>query len=182
MNINVECPEHIDSTWEEACNMIQKLKRTRAETLKRICALQPPSQDLKTNLETLTIQDPSPPSYDAATSNSSTATPTEGAKPQTYSELAAALDNLQVENSNKEKQVSLIYTQQNVRIYFISPDGTVAALPDLLVLNIFSILAGKLRFTGVTHQGSILKFLNLQKNWMKIHHQHLFRLVNGYIH
>lgn len=156
----MECPEHIDSTWEEACNMIQKLKRTRAETLKRICALQPPSQDLKTNLETVTIQDPSPPNYDEATSNSSTATPTEGAKPQTYSELAAALDNLQVENSNKEKQVSLIYTQQNVRIYFISPDGTVAELPDLLVLNIFTILAGKLRFIGVTHQGSLLQFFN----------------------
>lgn len=151
MNINVECPEHIDSSWEEACNMIQKLKRTRAETLKRICALQPSSQDVKTNIETATsqtTQEPSPPSYYEATSNSSTATPTENAQPQTYSELAAALDNLQVENSDKEKQVSFIYSQQNVGIYFISPDGTVAALPDLLVLNIFSLLEGKLKFSG----------------------------------
>lgn len=125
LNIRIECPSNPDVSWERACVMMQKMKKTRKEVLCRIADSQKSSEpSLNSSL---------PPSYDEAMSASSSSN--NGTTPSqilTYSELGAALQNLKVETGAHSAHV--LYTYPNVRIYFISRDGTVnaASEPDTL--------------------------------------------------
>jgi hypothetical protein len=76
-----------------------------------------------------------PPSYEEAVA--CPRSPTGGASSQsllTYHDLGVALQEMKVETGAETAQ--LIYVQENVRIYFISPDGSVSTPSEPETLQI----------------------------------------------
>lgn len=105
--------------------MIQKIKKTRAEVLMRINTLHRqhsfPSGD--------------PPSYEEAVSGGAPL------QPQTYSELAAALKDIEVDRTNSEVEAEIIYVHEDVKLYYITPDGSVTQTSEAETLTI-ALLSG----------------------------------------
>ncbi|GLV43973.1 spartin [Carabus blaptoides fortunei] len=122
LSIQIEYPSNPDLTWEKARVMIQKMKKTRAEVLTRINSIQSADEF---------VAPVPPPSYDEAMSSS---TSTCSDRPRTYSELASALETMQIDETNRVAQ--LIFMHDNVQLYFISPDGTVSSSAELQTLKI----------------------------------------------
>lgn len=124
----MQCPENPDITWEKACGMIQKIKKTRAEVLLRINCIQNsnPQQN---------IQDENPPTYEEVISSS------EDEVPKTYVDLAAALNDLSVD-PNQKMHEDAIYIYEGVRLYFISPNGEVLSTQEPQQLKI-SLVQGQ---------------------------------------
>ncbi|XP_063227951.1 protein spartin [Bacillus rossius redtenbacheri] len=112
-----ECLSDPDVTWEKAHVMVQKMAKTKQEVLSRLADLQsspePPQRP--------------PPSYEEAVS-----APAARPVPHTYKELGDALQELRVETDASTAQV--LFVLEGVRLYFISPDGTVTSTsrPDTL--------------------------------------------------
>lgn len=80
----------------------------------------------------------SPPSYEEAMA--CPRSPIAGASSQpllTYYDLGVALQDLKVETGAETAE--LVYIQENVRIYFISPDGTVSAPSEPETLRIVQL-------------------------------------------
>ncbi|XP_057661620.1 protein spartin [Diorhabda carinulata] len=125
LGVQVQCPENPDITWEKARVMIQKIKKTRAEVLTRINCIQTTNSANSSSL----IEDP--PSYDEAMSSS------ESESPKTYKDLATALQELSVD-PNQKLQEEVVYTHENVRVYFISPNGEVLSTqqPETLTISL----------------------------------------------
>ncbi|XP_069696367.1 protein spartin [Periplaneta americana] len=119
LSIPLECPPEPDDTWERACVMVQKMKKTRKEVLCRMA-------DVQVAQEPPTVV--APPTYEEAMSS-----PNSGPL-LTYHDLGVALQNLKVETGAQNAEI--IYTQENVRMYFISPDGSVSAPSEPQVLQI----------------------------------------------
>lgn len=115
-------PENPDQNWDDACRMIQKMKKTRGEVLTRINCIQASPDYLK--------QIPPPPTYEEAMASSST-------RPQTYNELANALNN--IEATSYSKNAEIIYTHDNVKMYYIAPDGNVLSTSEPQTLNILLV-------------------------------------------
>lgn len=109
--------------------MIQKIKKTRAEVLIRINCIQSSPSFV------LDISHEDPPSYDEAISSS------EEEIPRTYNDLATALQELSVD-PNQKMHEEIIYTHDNVRLYFISPSGEVLSTREPQTLTI-SLVEGK---------------------------------------
>ncbi|KAJ8952901.1 hypothetical protein NQ318_006518 [Aromia moschata] len=123
--VQVQCPNNPDFTWEKACVMIQKIKKTRAEVLTRIAAIQ-----RSTNF----VPDASPedpPSYEEAVASSSVV----NESPKTYKDLATALNELSID-PNQSMAEEIICIHQNVRLYFISPNGEVLSTQQPQTLKI----------------------------------------------
>lgn len=121
LNIQVTFPENPNDDFQKACSMIQKMKKTRAEVLTRINCIQ-------SSPNFTPLPPPAPPTYDEAIGGQNPS------QPQTYVDLATALDNLTVENVRSDAEV--IYTQENVRLFFISPTGEVTATSQGHILRI----------------------------------------------
>jgi hypothetical protein len=69
---------------------------------------------------------PPPPSYEEAMADVRSPGAEASSRPLlTYYDLGVALQELKVETGAETAE--LLYIQENVRIYFISPDGTVSA-------------------------------------------------------
>ncbi|XP_060526776.1 protein spartin [Cylas formicarius] len=128
LNIQVQCPDTPDVTWDKACQMVQKIKKTRAEVLTRIHCIQS-SPSYNSVLE-------DPPSYEEAMSSSD-----ESSQPVTYRELAQALNDLSLD-PNLHLQEDVIYTYHGVRLYFISPSGEVLSTQEPQILKI-SLVEGQ---------------------------------------
>ncbi|KAJ8959529.1 hypothetical protein NQ314_006266 [Rhamnusium bicolor] len=103
-----------DITWEKACVMIQKIKKTRAEVLTRISSIQR-SPDFVPD-----VSPEDPPSYEEAIASSVCSDDI----PLTYKDLATALNDLSID-PNQNVAEELIYTHDSVRLYFISPNGEI---------------------------------------------------------
>lgn len=103
--------------------MIQKMKKTRAEVLTRINSIH--------SADGFVAPVP-PPSYEEAMSASSS---TSGDRPRTYSELAQALHNLHIDEDLSNRP-TIIFSHDNVKLYFIMPDGTVTLSHELQTLKI----------------------------------------------
>lgn len=131
MDTPVSAPENRDITWERACVMIQKMKRTRAEVLTRINCI--------TSSPNFVPRDP-PPTYEEAISRSNSVS---SYIPRTYTDLANALNDLQIESTNTPAEI--IYSHDDVSLYFISPDGTVTQTSEPQTLNI-AVVPGILYF------------------------------------
>lgn len=127
LNVQVQCPENPDESWEKACGMIKKIKRTRAEVLLRINSIQSSSSFPQATQE-------DPPSYEEAISSP------EDEPPRTYMDLATALNELNA-NQNQGIQENVIYIYEEVRLYFISPNGEVLSTQEPQVLKI-SLIQG----------------------------------------
>lgn len=119
LNIRVSCPGDSDPSWDKACNIIHKLKRTRAEVLTRINCL-------KAKYETPAKGGESSPENGDSTTVI------------TYRELGLALRDLSVRNF-KDCDTSIIYINNEAKFYYISPDGTVLSMSDYQELKIFGI-------------------------------------------
>ncbi|KAG5882430.1 hypothetical protein JTB14_025236 [Gonioctena quinquepunctata] len=130
LNVQVQCPDNPDITWEKACVMIQKVKKTRAEVLTRINSIQTSSSYMP-NLP----PEESPPSYEEALSLS------EDEVPRTYKDLATALQELSID-PNENMQEDVIYAHDDVRVYFISPNGEVLSTQNPETLKI-SLVGGR---------------------------------------
>lgn len=117
----MQCPDNPDITWEKACGMIQKIKKTRAEVLLRINSIQ--------SVSDFEPEEESPPSYEEAISSS------EDEIPRTYRDLATALNELSVDPNQRMKE-DVIYTYEGVRLYFISPNGEVLSTQEPQLLKI----------------------------------------------
>ncbi|CAH1981968.1 unnamed protein product [Acanthoscelides obtectus] len=126
LNVQVQYPEDPDPTWEKACSMIQKIKKTRAEVLMRINTIQGSSDYVPP--ETLE----GPPSYDEAIATSSSSS---SDVPRTYKDLATALNELSID-PNQTMEEDVIYTHDGVRLYFISPNGDVLSTQEPQLLKI----------------------------------------------
>lgn len=104
--------------------MIQKMKRTRAEVLTRINCIQ-------SSPNFTPVPPPAPPTYDEAVGVDA------ANKPQTYVELAAELENIKVGSlDNLIDRADIIYSLENVRLYYIAPSGDVTALSEGHTLRI----------------------------------------------
>lgn len=142
LSITVECPESPDFTWEKACSMLDKLKKTKKEVLIRIADSQvqplpefqhepPPSYEEAISSPSYTsLQSPSGACSLSSISSSGPShmhsrSLSPNSLPLTYSELGEALRNLKVETGAQSAQV--IFSFDNVRLYFISPNGIVSA-------------------------------------------------------
>lgn len=121
LDISITFPENPDQDWDNACKMIQKMKKTRGEVLTRINCIQTSPQF---------VHDiPPPPSYEEAIATQ--------VPPRTYNELAVALNN--IESANYDRNAEILYTHDNVQMYYISPDGNVLSSSAPQTLNIFLV-------------------------------------------
>ncbi|KAG8267186.1 Spartin [Homalodisca vitripennis] len=155
--VNIECPSNPDFSWEKACSMVDKLRKTRllsCDVTSRhysttncpsyLARSPPPDTVIKEILSRIAdtqVQRPAelrpperpedlalepPPSYEEAMATSPVnRSPAPVSSPRTYTELGQALQELKVEADMQSVQV--IFHVEDVRVYFISPDGTVSA-------------------------------------------------------
>ncbi|KAF5269372.1 hypothetical protein FQA39_LY08764 [Lamprigera yunnana] len=121
LSTTVVAPEKPDDTWEKACNIIKKMKKTRAEVAMRINSI--------TSCPNFVTNEPTTSTADA---------PSDSA-PLTYSDLAMALNDLPIEDEDVARSANIIYSHDNVQLYFILPDGSVSKTSEPKVLNIFLI-------------------------------------------
>lgn len=126
LSVQVECPDDPDETWEKGRKIIQQMKQTRGEVLTRINCIQTSASYLQ-QVE----QRDSPPSYEQAVSNNSAGSD----RNLTYNDLAMALRNLAI-STDGDSPVNIIYTHDDVRLYFITPEGEVSSATDYLTLKI----------------------------------------------
>lgn len=114
--------------------MIQKIKKTRAEVLTRISCIQRSSNFVPE------VPPEDPPSYEEAIASASS----DEEVPMTYRELATALQDLSI-STDQSMSEELIYIHDNVRLYFISPNGEVLStqLPETLRI---ALVQGKLKW------------------------------------
>ncbi|PSN45011.1 hypothetical protein C0J52_11638 [Blattella germanica] len=127
LSIPMKCPSDPDISWEKASVMIQKMKKTRKEILCRL-------SDAQVTSEPSVV---SPPSYEEAM-----ACPRSGDNSLTdpivtYNDLGLALQNLKVETGAQAAKI--LYTQENVRLYFISLDGSESPSPVPEILRIVEL-------------------------------------------
>lgn len=129
LHIPVECPEHPDEKWNNACEMIQKIKRTRAEVLTRINCTQSSPGFTSLPLD-------QPPSYEEAMSSTSDDSLVD-THHITYKDLATALEELSID-PNQHLNEEIVYMHPGVRLYFISPNGEVVSTrePQLLKISL----------------------------------------------
>lgn len=132
LSIPIERPLHPDLLWEKASLMLEKMKKTKKEVLCRIADTQiipaPPVV-------------PPPPSYEEAMAClRPPGAEASSCRLLTYYDLGVALQELKVETGAETAE--LLYVQENVRIYFISPDGTVSAPSEPETLQIIQLEDG----------------------------------------
>lgn len=121
LSIPVEIPEIIDETWKNACQMIHKMKQTRAEVLQRIGTL-------TNNIEPLEIV-----SYTSKT------VAKENCRPRTYHELARALSEMKLDDSTSTNKLELLFSCDGVRLYHIEGNGKVTTTSEKSLLRIVTI-------------------------------------------
>lgn len=128
----------LDETWDQACLMVQKMRRTRGELLQRIATLSTKAQasPLATVAEeqdeefVLAVDCSAAPAAASAT----TAAAASGERPWTHSELSKVLQQTVIESA--EMPLQLIYTCDGVRLYHITAGGDVSTSVENSVLRI----------------------------------------------
>lgn len=122
LTVQVTCPENPDLTWEKAVVMIQKMKKTRGEVLSRITTIQKSNEHLERE---------QPPSYEEAVAST----------PQTYSDLANALNNMSVDSvdTGDAIEAEVVFMYENVKLYFVSGNGEVSSTLSPQTLKIILV-------------------------------------------
>lgn len=135
LSINIECPSNPDITWEKACAMVQKMKKTRKEILSRIA-------DSQMRPEASLSPSSLPPSYEEAMSScSSSETSVNPSQIQTYRDLGIALQNLKIETAAQSAEV--LFSCPSVKVYYISANGTVTGTLEPETLKIVELIDGE---------------------------------------
>lgn len=124
----------LDETWDQACQMVQKMRRTRGELLQRIATLS--AKAASTNA--LPTVDDGDEEFVQAVDCSVVASASTGERPWSHSELSNALqvtpDQTTVDGA--EAPLQLIYTCAGVRLYHITADGDVSTSVENSMLRI----------------------------------------------
>ncbi|KAF4523403.1 hypothetical protein B566_EDAN007874 [Ephemera danica] len=129
LNIYLENVPHL--FWDNYYENVVKMKGTRKQMLSRLADLQNPgvADSAESQFEpTAPSAGRAPPSYDEAMSTSGSSN---GEVASPYSQLADNLRQLRT-----EVEGTVLYVQENVRMYFISPDGNVGSLSSPTTLTI----------------------------------------------
>lgn len=125
LSLPIVCPPDPNLSWERGCIIVQKLKKDKNEIKSKVTFLQGNDKDQAGS----SSSPAQPPSYDEAMgiSKSGEAGVVQGVEPalRTYRELGEALNTLKVNEASGDAEV--IFAYDNVRLYFISPDGSVSS-------------------------------------------------------
>lgn len=114
-----------DQSWSIALEMIQKMKRTRAELLQRIGELSKQSSE--------TIED----EIEASDLIDDTETdPNSQKRPRTFMELAEALQNLEYNSAELPSVLELLFSCDGVKMYHINVNGEVSTTDESSTLRI----------------------------------------------
>lgn len=139
LRLQISVPDDMESVkkeWNEACKIIHKLKRTRAELLQRVGILTEKHQPQNSE----DSSDGEPPSTKAKfTSSKLLEEEEESGRPRTYSELARELKNLKKSECNEASKLELIFTCDRVKFYKIKPNGTVTTNDESCTLRILRL-------------------------------------------
>lgn len=122
LNVQVALPDDttdLDESWNDACRMIHKMKRTRGEVMQR--------------LTTLGQQNVSCATVDGA---NSLEPPTSPMRPRTYFELSEELRNIRVNDTSSIKLMELLFSCEGVKLFYISDTGSVTTSSDDSILRI----------------------------------------------
>lgn len=117
--------EEVDDTWRMGLQIVQNLKRMRAEVLRRISILAPSS-----------------PESEGAKSMPLKQTPKLLNRPRTFSELAQALQNLEYDandEGNLPSVLELLFSCEGVKLYYIASTGDVTTTDESSTLRIIRL-------------------------------------------
>lgn len=120
--------DNVDETWHIALQLVQKLKRKRAEVLQLITALSPSTSIDNTN-------EPIERASEHSENSSSK-------RPRTFMELAEALQNLEYDPndlSNLPSVLELLFACENVKLYRINVNGEVSTASESSTLRIIRL-------------------------------------------
>lgn len=155
--------ESVKSQWNEACKVIHKLKRTRAELLQRVGILIEKHQSVE--VEKSISEDSSdgePPLTKAKfTSSRLSAQEEETGRPRTYSELAYELKRLKKAECNEANKLELIFTCDKVKFYKIKPNGMVTTNDESCTLRILRLDKDEIKKLNTTFFIQIIKSVSL---------------------
>lgn len=162
LSLQVSVPDDKDSVkdqWDEACRIIHKLKRTRAELLQRVGILNEKHQpvDIAKSISE-DSSDGEPPSTKVKFTSGKFSTDEETGRPRTYSELARELKNLKKnDGGNEANKLELIFSCDRVKFYKIKPNGTVTTWNDSCTLRILRLEKDDSRNLNTTFFIQIIK-------------------------
>lgn len=114
-----EDPDEIDESWYSTLRTVQTLKRMRGEVMHRIAQLSPSTSD----------------------SNTDNNLPQEnGNRPRTFSELAEALQNIEItDKENLPNVLELLFLCEGVKLYHINVNGEVTTEDESSTLRIIRL-------------------------------------------
>lgn len=119
-----EDPEELDETWRMGLQIVQNLKRMRAEVLRRISILAPSSSEGPNSSVPLAQ------------------IPKQFNRPRTFSELAQALQNLEYDANNEgnlPNVLEILFGCDGVKLYYIANNGEVKTYDESSTLRIIRL-------------------------------------------
>ncbi|XP_055375171.1 protein spartin [Condylostylus longicornis] len=132
---------NVKAQWNEACQMIHKMKRARAEIIQRISIL---SQNHQAAIDVGT---------DALVEVN------ESGRPRTYTELAQALKELQFDETDTH-DLELLFQCEGVKLYHIKPNGLVTTTSENSTMRIVCLAKDQKKNLQTTYFIQIIKTCN----------------------
>lgn len=123
LNVQVAIPDDLsdlDESWNEACGMIHKMKRTRGEVLQR--------------LTTLGQNNSIPEMCDV--SDGANCSPM---RPRTYFELSEELRTVRVDDTKSINMMELLFSCEGVKLFYIDDTGSVTTSSEDSTLRIVQL-------------------------------------------
>lgn len=159
LSLQISIPDDKDSVksqWDEACKVIHKLKRSRAELLQRVGIL---TEKYKPVELEKSIPEPEESSSDGEPPSTKVrfGTEDETGRPRTYSELARELKNLKNTDANEASKLELIFSCERVKFYKIKPNGTVTTSDDSCTMRILRLEKDEVKKLNTTFFIQIIK-------------------------
>lgn len=129
LNVPVAVPDdttNLDESWNEACKMIHKMKRTRGEVMQRLTTL---GQKNLSKSEATDV-------CDKGNSVEPLGSPM---RPRTYFELSEELRNIRVNETKSIEMMELLFSCEGVKLFYIANTGTVTTSSDDSTLRIVKL-------------------------------------------
>lgn len=126
LNVQVALPDDaadLDESWNEACKMIHKMKRTRGEVMQRLTTLGQKNISCDMSDE----------------GNSSESQTTSPMRPRTYFELSEELRKIRVNDTTSIKMMELLFSCEGVKLFHISDTGSVTTSSEDSTLRIVQL-------------------------------------------
>lgn len=131
LNVQVAVPEDattLDESWNEACKMIHKMKRTRGEVMQRLTTL---GQKNTAAPHSCDISD--------GASGSTSSHDNNGMRPRTYFELSEELRKIRHKETSSVKSMELLFSCEGVKLFYIADTGNVTTSSEDSTLRIVQL-------------------------------------------